>query len=52
LDLAEGQNYAGPSLHIPAHLVYDIVPPNLGPNDFDMTTQILNEINTDYWLGL
>jgi hypothetical protein len=52
LVLAKGQNYVGPSLHIPTHLVYDIVPPGLGPNDFDMTTQILNEINTDYWSGL
>jgi hypothetical protein len=51
LDLAEGQNYAGASLHIPAHLVYDGLSPGLGlgPNDFDITAQILNEFNMDYW---
>jgi hypothetical protein len=54
LDLAEGQNYAGASLHIPTHLVYDGLPPGLGlgPNDFEITAQILNEFNTDYWSTL
>ena len=54
LDLAEGQNYAGASLHIPAHLIYDNLPPGLGlgPNDFNIIAQILNEFNTDYWLAL
>ena len=54
LDLAEGQNYAGASLHIPAHLIYDNLPLGLGlgPNDFNIIAQILNEFNTDYWLAL
>jgi hypothetical protein len=52
--LAEGQVYVGPSLHIPANLVYDVMPPGLqlGPADFDITPQSLNDFNTDYWAEL
>lgn len=49
LDLQEGQNYAGASLTIPASLAYDIVPLGLGPNDFEITAQKLNEFNIHYW---
>ena len=44
--------YIGASLSIPASLAYDIVPPSLEPNDFKITTQLLNEFNVDDWGGL
>lgn len=54
LDLAAGQVYVGPSLHIPANLVYDVMPRGLqlGPADFDITPQDLNKFNTNYWAQL
>ena len=52
LDLQEGRNYTGASLTIPASLAYDIVPLGLGPNDFEITAQNLNDFNLRYWRGL
>lgn len=54
LDLAGGQVYVGPSLHIPANLVYDVMPRGLqlGHAEFDITPQDLNNFNTNYWAQL
>ena len=53
LSMQEGQIYAGASLIIPATLVLDVLPPiqaaPLGPNDFEMTAQMLNLLNEDLW---
>ena len=46
LDLQEGQNT------IPASLAFDIVPLGLGPNDFEITAQKLNDFNIRYWGSL
>lgn len=53
LSLQKGQIYNGTSLIIPTDLAYDIMPTvtrvPVGPNDFEMTAQILNRINLAYW---
>jgi hypothetical protein len=47
LSLQKGQIYNGTSLIIPADLAYETMPAvtgvPLGPNDFEMTAQILND---------
>jgi hypothetical protein len=56
LSLQKGQIYNGTSLIIPADFAYDTMPAvprvPLGPNDFEMTAQILNRINLAYWSHL
>ncbi|KAG0589633.1 hypothetical protein KC19_1G035300 [Ceratodon purpureus] len=58
LSMREGEIYTGASLIIPATLVFDPneLPPvqgaPLGPNDFEMTAQMLNLLNEDLWSGL
>ena len=56
LYLEEGQVYTGASLIIPAALSYDVLPlvqgPTFGPNDFEITGQMLNALNEDFWVGL
>jgi hypothetical protein len=56
LTLKKGQIYNGTSLIIPADFAYDTMPAvprvPLGPNDFEMTAQILNRINLAYWSHL
>jgi len=56
LTLEECQVYTGASLIIPAALTYDVLPlvqgVAFGPSDFEITGQMLNALNEDFWVRL